>query len=84
MKRLEGNGDAEFKIILEEKRPGYVVFAPENLLDVGVQFYAHLSIIFSKWLKDNPGIRVRSTCPICDESGQTVILHVWFDRLVSP
>lgn len=79
LSRLEGNGDQEYKVVVEEKGPGYVVFSPENLLDLGVQFSAHLSILFSKWLQDNPAVRVRAICPFCDESGQTIILHVWFD-----
>jgi hypothetical protein len=79
MKRLEGNGDSRHALILEEKGPGYVVFSPDNLLDVPEQFFAHLSMRLSEWLKANPHIRVRETLPLCDATGQTVVLHVWFD-----
>ncbi len=65
-------------IHVEEKARGYVVFSPENLLELPEQFPIHLSLTFDKWLKLNPGIHVRTVLPIVD-NGRTVVLHVWYD-----
>lgn len=80
MKRTQGNGNTQHNIIMQEQGPGYVIFSPDNLLDIPDQYFAHLSMKLSELLKSHPGLRVRNTLPICDTSGQTVILHVWFDR----
>jgi hypothetical protein len=79
MRRLTGNGDTGGRIVFEDKGPGYIVFSPDNLLTIPQQFYAHLSMKLSEWLKKNPDIVVRSTLTINDDHGQTVLLHVWYD-----
>jgi hypothetical protein len=79
MKRSTGNGDSKHEIVMQEMGPGWVVFRPANHLDLGPQHAFHLHLFFQEWLKANPQVRVRATCPISDETGQTVIVHLWFD-----
>jgi hypothetical protein len=79
MKRPQGNGDTRHVMVMEQRGPGYVVFSPENVHDVPDQYFAALSMRLSEWLKENPRIRVRETLPFCDTTGQTILLHVWFD-----
>jgi hypothetical protein len=75
MQQPKGQGG---KIIVQEKARGYVVFSPENLLEIPEQFPVHLSLTFDRWLKANPGLHIRTVLPIVD-NGKTVILHVWYE-----
>lgn len=76
--RHRGNGNTEFNILIQEIEKGHVIFSPENLLDIHEQFSAHLSLSLTEWLKKNP-CTVRAALPISDRSGQTIILHVWYN-----
>lgn len=76
--RFETNGGKKYKLHCSESN-GHAMFHPENLLDLGPQYYAHLCNFFNDWLNKHPERTIRATLPICDGSGQTVILHVWWD-----
>lgn len=78
MQRFEANGGGQYKIICSENE-GFAMFFPENLLDIGEQHYAHLCNMFGEWVKEHADRRIRSTLPIADTTGQTVILYVWWD-----
>jgi hypothetical protein len=78
-KRLEGNGESKVTILVHEKRPGYVIIAPDRIDKLPAQTPIHLSLTLENWQKENPGVRIRAVCPIVDD-GHTLALHVWFDR----
>lgn len=73
----------ECTVHVEEKAKGYVVFSPANLLELPEQFPVHLSLLFDRWLKENPGVQVRHVLPIVD-NGKTVLLHVWYEGQLTP
>jgi hypothetical protein len=77
--RPGGNGNTERKIHVREMADGRAVFYPDSLLELSDQYSIHLHRCFEQWLEQNPDVRVRATLPIVN-AGQTVILHVWFER----
>jgi hypothetical protein len=62
--------------------PGYVVFsAPPGSYNGGpAGIHASLADQVVEWQRANPTFRVRSTMPIQGPGGQTVQVHIWFDR----
>jgi hypothetical protein len=74
-----GNGSSKGLTNAITMGPGWVLFVPSpgDPPPPDELPYA-LSQALEKWLKGQPGIRVRSTLPIT-QNGHTIGIHVWFE-----
>jgi len=73
--------DESTKITIDriEMGTGWVCFQPGDRPPSPDRLPAFLNECFYTWLQRNPDFNIRATMPIV-ENGQTVLLHVWFDR----
>ena len=76
--RHEGNGHSQTLIDFIE-RPGYVLICPQDSDRLPANIAAIVNAALNDWLKRTPGIRVRTALPVTQD-GQTVALHLWYDR----
>jgi hypothetical protein len=74
-----GNGSGKGVVLVSTQGPGWAVVYPSpNDPPPPDQLPYHLSLSLEKWLKERPGVRVRTTLPIVKD-GDTIGIHVWYD-----
>ncbi len=74
-----GNGSSKGFTNVVTMGPGWVlVVASQGDPPPPDELPYALSLSFEKWLKRQPGVRVRTTLPIVKD-GNTVGFHVWYD-----
>jgi hypothetical protein len=76
--RHGGNGESKTLIDFHEGA-GYVLICPRDTANHPADIAVIINRAFNDWMAKHPGIRIRSALPITRE-GNTVALHVWFDR----
>jgi hypothetical protein len=76
--RHEGNGDDKTRVDFLD-RSNYVLICPHDSKTLPANIALIINTAFLDWQKKHPGVRIRTVLPITQD-GQTVALHVWYDR----
>jgi hypothetical protein len=76
--RHDGNGASKTVIEFREEL-GHALICPADTANHPSDIALIINRAFNDWLLKHPTIRVRAALPITRD-GQTVALHVWFDR----